>query len=91
MSALFDSLRGSGIQELTSLIGNILPMLTTDLNRGQLFLYALEILPHLADMDIQSQRIPADGTFADETIDGMSVLVADMDTQRQHLRSTLLG
>lgn len=91
MSALFDSLRGIGIQELTSLIGNILPMLTTDLNRGQLFLYALEILPHLSDIDIQSQKVPADGTFTDKTIDGMSVLVADLDTQRQHLRSTLLG
>lgn len=91
MSALVDSLRGTGLRELTPLIGNILPMLTTDLNRGQLFLYVLEILPHLSEMDIRSQRIPADGTFTDKTIDGMSVLVADMETQRQHLRSTLLG
>lgn len=91
MGALVDSLRGIRITELTPLIGNILPMLTTDLSRGQLFLYALEILPHLSEIDIRSQRIPADGTFSDKTIDGMSVLVADMDTQRQHLRSTLLG
>ena len=91
MSALVDSLRGCSIQELTPVIGNILPMLTTDLNRGQLFLYALEILPHLSQMEIRSQRIPADGTFSDQTVDGMSVLVADMDAQRQHLRNTLLG
>lgn len=91
INALVDSLRGSSIQELTPVIGNILPMLTTDLNRGQLFLYALEILPHLSQMEIRSQRIPADGTFTDQTVDGMSVLVADMDAQRQHLRNTLLG
>ena len=90
MGALVDALRDTGIKELTPVIGNILPMLTTDLNRGQLFLYALEILPHLSEIQIHSQRIPADGTFSDETIDGMSVLVADMDTQRQYLRSTLL-
>lgn len=89
MSAVVDSLRKSSISELTPVIGQILPMLTTDLSRGQLFLYALEILPNLSGMDLRSQRIPADGTFTDQTIDGMSVLVADMEAQRQHLRSTL--
>lgn len=91
LNALVDSLRQTGVKELTPVIGQILPMLTTDLNRGQLFLYALEMLPNLSEIDIQSQKIPADGTFTDQSIDGMSVLVADMDAQRQHLRNTLLG
>lgn len=91
INALVDSLRGSSLKDLTPVIGKILPMLTTDLNRGQLFLYALEILPNLPELDIHSQKIPADGTFADQTIDGMSVLVADMDAQRKHLKDTLLG
>jgi len=91
INALVDSLRDSSIQELTPVIGSILPMLTTDLNRAQLLLYALELLPNLREIDIHSQRIPADGTFQDKTIDGMSVLVADMGAQRQHLRNTLLG
>jgi len=91
MSALVDSLRGSSLKELTPVIGKILPMLTTDMNRGQLFLYALEVLPNLPEIDIRSQKIPADGTFSDKTIDGMSVLVADMEAQRQHLKNTLLG
>lgn len=91
INALVSSLRASSIKELTPVIGEILPMLTTDLNRGQLFLYALEILPNLPEIDIQSQKIPADGTFTDQTIDGMAVLVADMDAQRQHLKKTLLG
>ena len=91
MSALVDSLRGASLKELTPVIGKILPMLTTDMNRGQLFLYALEILPNLPEIDIRSQKIPADGTFSDKTIDGMSVLVADMEAQRQHLKNTLLG
>ena len=91
IQALLDSLRGASIPELTPVIGKVLPMLTTDLTRGQLFLYAMEILPCLSEINMQSQRIPADGTFTDQTIDGMSVLVADMDAQRQHLRDTLLG
>ena len=90
INAVVDSLRGISITEMTPVIGKILPMLTTDLSRGQLFLYALEVLPNLSGIDIQSQKIPADGTFTDKTIDGMAVLVADMDAQRQHLHNTLL-
>jgi LCP family protein required for cell wall assembly len=90
INALADSLRGSSIAELTPVIGKILPMLTTDMNRGQLFLYAIEILPHLSELDIHSQNIPAEGTFTDKTIDGMSVLDADMNAQRQYLQKTLI-
>jgi len=90
IGALVDSLRSSSLKDLTPVIGKILPMLTTDMNRGQLFLYAMEILPQLSEIDIHSQRIPADGTFTEQTVDGMSVLVANMDEQRKFLRNTLL-
>lgn len=91
INALVDALRDTGIKDLTAVIGQILPMLTTDLNRGQLLLYALDVLPHLSELDIRSQRIPADGTFTDKTIDGMAVLSADLEAQRQHLKNTLLN
>lgn len=91
MGALVNSLRSISLTEMTPVIGKILPMLSTDMNRGQLLLYALEILPQLSEIEIRSQRIPADGTFSDKLIDGMSVLAADLETQRQYLRKTLLG
>ena len=90
INALADSLRSSGIKELTSLVSKILPMLTTDLSRGQILLYALDMLPSLARMEILSQRIPTDGTYTNRSIDGMSVLDADLDAQHQFLRDTLL-
>ena len=90
INAMVDSLKAASVKELTPVIGNVLPMLTTDMNRGQLFLYALEILPNLSQIQIYSQKIPADGTFADKTIDDMAVLVADLETQRKYLRDTLL-
>jgi len=91
ITALVDSFRGIRITELTAIVNDLLPMLTTDLNPGQILLCALEVVPSLSDMKTGSQRIPADGTFSDRTIDGMAVLVADMAAQRQHLRNTLLG
>ena len=90
ITALTESLRGSSLKELTDVINQILPMLTTDLSRGQLLLYAVEMIPHFSGMSVISQRVPADGTFTDETIDGMSVLVADIAAQQQYLQKTLL-
>lgn len=90
MAALVDAFREIRITELTPMLNDLLPMITTDLNPGQILLCALEVLPNLSVMETVSQRIPADGTAADQTINGMSVLVADMAAQRQYLQSTLL-
>ena len=90
MAALVDAFREIRITELTPMLNDLLPMITTDLNPGQILLCALELLPNLSVMETVSQRIPADGTAADQTINGMSVLVADMAAQRQYLQSTLL-
>ncbi len=89
--ALLDSFRDIRITEMTGILNDLLPMLTTDLNPGKILLCALDIVPHLAAMETSSQRIPAEGTFTDQTVDNMAVLVADMAAQRRFLHSTLLG
>jgi len=91
INALVDAFRDIGITELTSMLNDLLPMLTTDLNPGQILFCALEILPNLSVMETSSQRIPVAGTATDKTIDGMAVLVADMAAQRRHLQNSLLG
>lgn len=91
ITALVDSIRNADITDLTTLLGKVLPMLTTDLTKRQLLFCVLEIVPNLSQLELQSQRIPADGTYSDKTIDGMEILAADMDAQKQYLRKTLLG
>ena len=91
ISALVDAFRDIRITELTPLLNDLLPMITTDLNPGQILFCGLEIVPNLSAMETESQKVPVEGTFTDQTIDGMAVLVADMAAQRQHLKSTLLG
>lgn len=89
ITALLGSYRNVRFSELIPTINTLLPMISTDLNQAQILLYALEVLPALSGAQITSQRVPADGTYTDQTIDGMSVLVADMDTARQLLRESL--
>lgn len=91
MLALVDAYKDVSITQLLPTMSQILPMITTDLNNGQILLCAMELLPHLSDAEIVSQRIPADGTYSDKNIDGMSVLVADMEQARSLLRQSLLG
>ena len=88
LEALLDSCRSGGASKLVPLLNQLLPMITTDLSSGQLLLLALEIAPKLSDLQLTSQRIPADGTYSDRSIDGMSVLVADMDAARRLLQDT---
>lgn len=91
MSALLEAYRDIRLSDVVPMLTQLLPMITTDMNHGQILMCALEVLPYLSGAEIVSQRIPADGTYSDQTIDGMSVLVADMDAARQMLKSTLLG
>jgi hypothetical protein len=64
-------------------------MVSTDMGNVQILGYAAKIFPILSDATITSQRIPADGAYSGAMIDGMSVLVADMEKTRQLLRDTI--
>ena len=90
ISTLLDSFRDMKITELTPVLKEILPMIRTDLNQGKILLTALEILPRMSELELRSQRIPADGTFTDKNIDGMWILAADIAAQQKHLRNTLM-
>ena len=91
MSALLSRYRDMQWKDLLPLMDQLLPLISTDMNYGKLVLLAMEILPKLSSAQITNQRIPADGTFRDEKINGMAVLSADLEANRQILRDTLLS
>lgn len=91
MGALVDAYKDVQIKDLLPMLTKILPMITTDLNHGQILMCVLEVLPHLGETELSSQHIPASGAYEDRTIDGMSVLVADLEAAREQLRETLLN
>lgn len=88
MTALVDSYRNAGLTTLMKLLKQILPMLSTDMTESRLLLLAMEVFPMLPDLSMSSQSIPAPGTYTDQTINGMAVLVPDMDTVRALLQET---
>jgi len=91
ISALMDAYRGAGLTTMLTMTKNILPMITTDLSNVEILMYGLELFPMLSDAQIVSQYVPAAGTYSDQSINGMSVLVPDLEANQQILRETLLG
>jgi len=88
MTALVDGYRNAGVSTLMKLLKQILPMLSTDMTEARLLLLALEVFPLLQELSLSSQSIPAPGTYTDKTIDGMAVLVPDMNALRTLLQKT---
>lgn len=89
ITAFFDQCRDLRLPERIALLDAALPMINTNLKRTRILKLAAQLLPRISEMEIVSQRIPADGDYTNETIDGMSVLVADMEATRRYLAQTL--
>ncbi len=91
LGALVDAYKDLSVKDLIPMLAKVLPLISTDMNNGQLLLCALEVAPHLSQAAFVSQHVPAPGTYWDETIDGMMVLRTDMAKARESLHQSLLG
>lgn len=89
LTALLKQYKNVDFSTLTALYQEILPNITTDLTQYQIVSYGLTVLPMLKDMNLVSQRIPAEEYYEDRTIRGMAVLVADMEKTRELLKTSL--
>ena len=89
LTSLIGEFKNSSLTTVLSLLNEALPMLTTDMTQSEIVGYVTELFPLLSGATIVSQRIPADGAYTMPTINGMSVVKADMDAARQLLEDTL--
>lgn len=88
LNKLLESYRDASFLTVAKLVSRICPMITTDLSTKEILGYAVSLYPMLENLNTTTQRIPADGTYEDKTIDGMCVLVANMDYARKLLENT---
>ena len=89
LTALLSSVKTMNNNQLTKLVNNILPMLTTDMTNSDITNCMVQILPILSELEISTQSIPAAGTYKSCSIRGMAVLVPDLEANRAILRETL--
>ena len=89
LSALLDAYKNKKLTEMLGLMGDLLPLVTTDISKTDLTAYAVTLVPMLADAQINTQSIPVAGGFQYASIDGKSVLLPDMSKNRQALVDSL--
>lgn len=89
ISALMRSYQGASLFTVLSILPEILPMLSTDMEKKQVIATVLQLLPMLQDSAYTSQTVPSEGSYSNSTIRGMSVLTADLHTIRQELALSL--
>lgn len=91
LTALVEKCKGMSLAELNSTAKAILPLMTTDMTNAEIMDYIIDFFPMLTDLKIKTQRIPADGTYYDANIRDMSVLVPDLEANRQLLADAMAG
>lgn len=88
IEALFEKAKGMKLSQLNDLANAVLPQIHTNLSQGEIFdilLHAIEYLGY----DMQTCRIPVDGSYEGLMINGMSVLGIDFETNIQYWYETV--
>ncbi len=89
LDSLIRKFQDSDMNTLLKLLDAVLPLVTTDMTQAEIVSLATQVFPKLGNLEIVSQRVPADGAYRFATISGMSVVEADMDAARKLLADTL--
>lgn len=77
------------LTELYEMINKLLPMLVTDMTNAEIIKCAVECAPYLKDIQIVSQRIPINGSYSHVGINGMRVLLPNLEKNHQFLVDTI--
>ncbi len=89
LSALLEGCRSKKLPDILELLQQMRPMITTDISKSDLTVYALTLFPMLAGAEIRTQAIPAEGAYSYKTIDGKAVLLPDIQKNIEVLQDTL--
>ncbi len=61
--AIIEKYKSLPVLEMIDMLEDILPLVTTNMEKGEIIGYALDVGPMLAGAEYSTLRIPADGTF----------------------------
>ncbi|TAH69164.1 MAG: LytR family transcriptional regulator [Anaerolineaceae bacterium] len=85
LEQVFDGIKDLDLIELNDLANVILPQVTTNLTKGEIFSLILG-LPSYRNYDLQELRIPIDGSYTNMRIKGMAVLNIDFNKNINEIR-----
>lgn len=90
LMALLNSYKNQSLGTMLDLMDDILPLVTTNMTDAEMLSYVVNLFPLLANADLSTQYIPANGTYKDKSISGVgSCLVPDLAANREILADIL--
>ena len=87
--AIIEQVRNLNLTEILSMTETIFPMITTDMTNADIINYVIDIFPILLSLEITTQSAPQTGEYKGAMINGMSVLVPDLEAINSRLRETI--
>lgn len=87
LMAAYKKIKNESFTELMSLLDTLLPIFSTDLTNAQIRSYAVQAIPLVSSMKINSYYVPGEGCYRNATIRKMAVLVPDLSEIRKHLKT----
>ena len=90
LNALFDKYKSKSLPELSLLLFDILPLISTDITKEEFDTY-LRAAVNMGLTEIEDLRIPADNTFEEGYARKMAVLIPDLDANIKVLHEFIFG
>lgn len=89
--ALLNRCKDASVSEMLRLFREAAPMMSTDFRKSELLKLIRQLSPMLSSMKVTSQRIPQEGSYCHRIVDGMAVLVTDLEAARAFLQKSFSG
>ncbi|MCD7813576.1 MAG: LCP family protein [Lachnospiraceae bacterium] len=90
ITSIFNAYKDVGLATQISLIDDILELVSTDMTNTEI-LSMLYLAQSMDLSELGSYRIPVDGSYTNQTIRGMSVLVPDLTVNRAAIKEMIAG
>ena len=90
LTYIFQEAKSCSLTELNGLLQTLLPELTTNIPQGEMLSLVLDA-PTLLGYELESWRIPVEGTYEDMRIDGKAVIGIDFEANRDALYDIIYG
>ncbi|MBE6587365.1 MAG: LytR family transcriptional regulator [Ruminococcaceae bacterium] len=91
LSAIYDRLKENiTVPKIVELVDAILPLVTTNMTNGEIMSHAMGLYGMNAE-GVEQYRLPLDGTFTPAYINGMAVLIPDLEKNREYLWEIIYG
>lgn len=90
LNQVFGKIKGMNLSQMNDLLNNLLPEITTNISKGELFSMILSV-PTYSKYQIDSWSVPQPGSYSSARIRGMDVLNINFDSCIKQMKTKIYG